>query len=149
MYCCVTVQIGSNDLGDRDKTADSIAKEMLKVCVRLRDEFSVNRVILYEVIERLKVNKWMQFELDEYNDRVRLLNHLVEQMCESEQGITYRWHKKEAMRLGNDGVHVRYCWLEKYWRSIEAAVYKAMREGRERERARENVRTLLCRLISE
>ena len=59
----------------------------------MRDEFAVNRM-MYEVIERLKVNKWMQFELDEYNDRVRLLNHLVEQMCESEQGITYRWHKK-------------------------------------------------------
>ena len=48
VYCCVTVQIGSNDLGDRDKTADSVAKEMLKVCAWLQDKFGVIRVILYE-----------------------------------------------------------------------------------------------------
>ena len=53
-------------------------------------------------------------------------------MCESEQGITYRWHKKEAMWLGNDGFHVRYCWMGKYWRSIESGMYKAMREEREK-----------------
>ena len=133
VYCCVVVQICSSDLGDRDKTADSAAKEMLKMCVRLRDEFGVNRVILYEVIERFEVNKWMQFELDEYNDRVRLFNHLADQMCESVQGITYRWHKKEAMRLSIDGIHVRYCWMEKYWRSIEAGVYKAIRMEGENE----------------
>ena len=52
VYCCVAVQIGSNDLGDRDKTADSVAKEMLKVCAWLQDKFGVIRVILYEVIER-------------------------------------------------------------------------------------------------
>ena len=38
VYCWVAVQIDSNDLGDWDKTADSVAKEMLKVCVSLRDE---------------------------------------------------------------------------------------------------------------
>ena len=44
VYCCVAEKISSNDLSDRDKTADSVAKEIKKVCVRLRDEVGVDRV---------------------------------------------------------------------------------------------------------
>jgi hypothetical protein len=71
----------------------------------------------------------MEVSLQEFNDRVRLVNHLLEGMCVGDDNIRLRRHYSRAKRLGPDGIHIDKDALHKYyWKSVKGAL-KAVLDG--------------------
>jgi len=90
----------------------------------LRETYRVNSVVVFEVLERDEPAhdcRWMKCTSEAYNEKVQSLNETPKTWCAVVPGITFRKHRKDAKRLGDDGIHIREIWIKNYWRSIEQA----------------------------
>jgi hypothetical protein len=106
-YICVGVEIGSNDLCDENGTGDLVAGRIFCLAKKLRDEYGVVKVVVFEVLEQEKECGWLRVTLGEYNDRVRVANYLLEEWCKEEEGIAFRTNLDQSKRLGKDGIHIK------------------------------------------
>lgn len=124
-YVCVVLEIGSNDLCAAVSGADVVAGSIYQLAKRLRETCNIQHVVVFEVLRReegCRHSRWMEVSLEEYNERVELVNANLKVWCSGESGITFRTHHARAKRLDDDGVHVRPMWMKNYWRSVEGAI---------------------------
>jgi hypothetical protein len=125
-YDCVVVDIGSNDVCEFCATPDVVAGGVYQLGRCLKDEYGVTCVVLHELLRREKVNRWLEVSLPEYNERVEQINTKLKNWCTPDSGLLFRLHRANAKRLGDDGVHIRNLWMDKYWRSVMAGIVKAL-----------------------
>jgi hypothetical protein len=100
------MEIGSNDLCVAAVNVDRFSRGMYELCLKVRREYGIGKVVMFEILERERSNKYMEVSLQEFNDRVRLVNHLLEGMC-----------------VGDDKIRIAcdLCIVDYIWRVISVA----------------------------
>jgi len=100
-------EIGSCDLCDAEATAQLVAGGIYNLMKTLRETYRVNSVVVFEVLERdepARDCRWMKCTLEAYNEKVRSLNEMLKTWCAGVPGVTFRKHRKDAKRLGDDRI---------------------------------------------
>ena len=122
-YDCVGLQLGSNDLCPLIASAEEVSSRLYSMAQRLRDDFKVRHVIMFETLYRYlpansaRTNKWNEVSHEDYNDRVQEHNDLLRAFSEGEVAMHFQTHFYNCKRLGNDGIHIKDDQQTHYWNS--------------------------------
>ena len=113
----VIVQLGGNDLDNREDIVDLVIHKLVAFLTQLRQQFDLRKITVIRLLPRENtrhVNK------EDYNKRVIQANTLLKCLCH-ESGLSYwrlRGFTNSTQAIFLDGVHLNSSGMHKYFRQI-------------------------------
>jgi hypothetical protein len=126
-----TVACGSNDLCNTARTADVFADDLMSLARFLVQRCGVDRVVLCELLPRVKTTQLFQVHLTEFNRRVCQTNAVLAQQCSSLPFPVQFWkHDYRVLlprSLAEDAAHLNENGLKQLHLSVNRAIWVQLR----------------------
>lgn len=123
----VVIQCGGNDLCDPKLSPETVGFRLTNMVDLLLAHFAVERVVVCEVFSRLQPR---YFSPSQYFSRRTIVNSYLSTVLETTDLTKFWLHKdrqlNQASAFCRDGVHLSDHGLERYFRSIRGAIFKAI-----------------------
>ncbi|MES9971265.1 MAG: SGNH/GDSL hydrolase family protein [Candidatus Thiodiazotropha sp.] len=131
----VVLQLGSNDLCNRQTTVENFTNDYHSVIKDLLNIYKVQRVVVLQILHRLEPARPVRYYVDPnwFNPRVDEANITLRQLFkDNDRAILWNhkgfWDRDYlASALQDDGVHIADVAQWKYIRNIRAAVVSAIK----------------------
>jgi len=123
-YSVVVLSIGTNNLCDAGRSAESVARDILNLVQNLVT-LGIRQVVIFQVVRRRSTSHFRGRTLSSYNAAVDRLNSLLAVHCAGGQQIHMWWHQHRDVghsNLAQDGVHLNEHGLHAYHDSVVRAL---------------------------
>lgn len=131
----VVIQALSNELCKRDKSVDSIFRELIDFVIFLRYTESVKSVVVLQTLHRLAPTRPIRYEVDIewFNSRVQAMNERISDYLRNVDGATFFrlsgfWSpQSQAAKYCDDGVHLNEEGNKSYYNNVRAVVVSSLK----------------------
>jgi lysophospholipase L1-like esterase len=117
----------SNDLCRKQRSPDAVADDLMSLCRFLVNRRGVGRVVVCELLIRLKANRHFEIPLAAFQTRVVKANNLLQAECQKSEYPIVWWKHSHVVRAAKspkaDGTHLNEHGMKVFHHSIYRAVW--------------------------